>query len=520
MRDGMADLGFGDLGDVRSDLMGFQDEIDSQGILKNYHELRGNVTDEIAKMIEAVDDQVMEQLRTEMTGALDSGLPIDMVMGMYQDGIDVIGDKFAIIGDELQDHAHNLATVDATTKIDRISKSVDKLDDDVERMTIEELEKARLLFDGYGEAMGRLGVTFEEFMSKYRLILVEIERELKEKTDEMDQAKKAREFRERAYRGDYYHAPDMGPTPVSATGRPGIGRVGYADSRRAEGVGDFLDVLSDRFGAVDKMFSGRSSQFVGKTAGVLDQYNIKGALNKIGGFGSGDLRGMLDEFGVDGSGFSDQQLQQRLDRTGESLSETELKRILKDFGVAAKDLRNVDLSGRLDGFIGIFDKMAGSFSSFIDNLNKAASVTNLFGDIAEESGTKFTKNLHGVASVLSGLPAALASGQGAGGGLASIAGGIAGFALGGPTGASLGSSLASALYGQISKKDDLEDGVGGRSDARSRSGRDRLQVSNTTVHIGRIINEVTATIEQDVDIVKLADEIGLLLERRMREATI
>ena len=520
MRKGIEDLGFSDLGDVRSDLTGFRDEIDNQGILDNYHDLRGNVTDEIATMIEAVDKQVIDMLRSEMTSALDSGLSLDFVMGMYEDVIATLGDSFTPLADELQQQAIDISTKKAEDKAKEIGKAVKNLDDGVEDMTIGQLEMARRLFDGYRESMERLGMTFEEFMGEHQSVLSAIEAQLSEKRDEIRKLDLVIGFRQRAAEGGYGAAPDMGPTPVSATGRPGIGRVGYADSRRAEGVGDFLDVLSERFGAVDKMFSGRSSQFVGKTAGVLDQFNIRGGLNKIGGFGAGDLRGMLGEFGVDGSQFSNEQLQRRLDRTGESLSETELKGILKDLGVAAKDLRNVDLSNRLDGFIGIFDRMAGSFSSFIDNLNKAASVTNLFGDIAEESGTKFTKNLHGVASVLSGLPAALASGQGLGGGLASIAGGVGGFLLGGPTGAALGSSLGSTLYGLFSKKDELEDGVGGSSDASGRSGRDRLQVRNTTVHIGRIINEVTATVEQDVDIVRLADEVGLLLERRMREVTI
>ena len=182
---------------------------------------------------------------------------------------------------------------------------------------------------------------------------------------------------------------------------------------------------------------------------------------------------------------------------------------------------HLDLSQHLSSFGDTIDQAANVFTTFMRRMDQSAAMINLFNRFI---GKEAPANLQVFAAALSGGIASLAAGEGGGGFAASVGGGIlggvAGGFLGDPlAGAQLGSSLGSALFNAFTDKDELEQQAADSMGVQSGVGS-RVDIRNTTVHIGSVVHENHFEVTEEVDVERISEELAQMTEGDLREILV
>ena len=194
-------------------------------------------------------------------------------------------------------------------------------------------------------------------------------------------------------------------------------------------------------------------------------------------------------------------------------------------GAIFEDLLNIeahlDLTEHLHKLGDTAKDVSDALTSFIQRMDQTSSIVNLFGNFMKDAGPR-TQIL--VSSLASGV-AALAAGEGGEGAavgiLGGVAGGVAGAFLGDPlTGATLGSSLFSSLYGAFFDKAEAEaeavDSLGNADPGIA----GKVDVRNTTIHIGSIVHDNMFSVTETVDPQRIAEELAGYTEADLREIVV
>ena len=464
-----------------------------------------NIFDEIDKEIVEYQKGMAEVLREEFRLYLEAGGTFNRGVQLYGAEISAIGDEWEKLADELKTYGNELSAMEFEERFEKFDNAIQSVASGLSSLSEFDLRERLKSFLEMKDAAEMFGMSSDTFMSTYEEIFkglaIAFDKagvEAYGKYGEMmkDIAQEEWEKAGGARPGGDLLPPEPGSREdkLSRLSQMSPGDEGYDDLVRDVGldVTDYQPTASRR---------GRRERGPNADIGVSRRTYYREMPT--------DFRKAIEATKRQFQGFADW-----LETDAGGIFSTSLN-VLDRF-----DFTKV-FNGLTDGIEGLgddFDYAKIVLADFTDKMQQSAAVTELFGQIGKKISVDMEGAFASVAGVLSGVPGALQSGQGAGGVLASLAGGGLGLALGGPQGAAFGASLASSLVGAITERDQLNEDA---ADAKTHDGRQRPQGAQLThqeviVYIDRFQNDFHANVNNEIDLEELAREWGLLTERELR----
>ena len=472
-----------------------------------------NIFDEIDKEIVEYQKGMAEVLREEFRLYLEAGGTFNRGVQLYGAEISAIGDEWEKLADELKTYGNELSAMEFEERFEKFDNAIQSVASGLSSLSEFDLRERLKSFLEMKDAAEMFGMSSDTFMSTYEEIFkglaIAFDKagvEAYGKYGEMmkDIAQEEWEKAGGARPGGDLLPPEPGSREdkLSRLSQMSPGDEGYDDLVRDVG----LDVTDDEPAASRR---GRRERGPNADIGVSRRTYYREMPT--------DFRKAIEATKRQFQGFADW-----LETDAGGIFSTSLN-VLDRF-----DFTKV-FNGLTDGIEGLgddFDYAKIVLADFTDKMQQSAAVTELFGQIGKKISVDMEGAFASVAGVLSGVPGALQSGQGAGGALFSILGGGIGGAAGflgsggafSAQGAAFGAALSSSLYGAITDRDKLNEDA---ADARTHDGRQRPQGAQLThqeviVYIDRFQNDFHANVNNDIDLEELAREWGLLTERELR----
>lgn len=540
----------GNLGNL-NDLQLLQDRMDRVKELQNavfedafyqpYEALRESIPEAAASAIRSISAQMETVLEQKMKQGIEGGMLLEEVLEQYSEALSRVSDGFDM-SEIISLAARKSKERNEQSKASFI-KIVEALDDSLALPT-QELEQKQRLFYVFAKAALSFGISFDEFVSTYREIIENLDNEIKTRTDRAKSDEAFQRVTDSGLRIPPAAASIPAVPPVTGYGpsvTPPTGAAAGTPQRTTIGR-----ELSGAYRAPIHGYRERSARQIEALSLQLERVRSAEQAYREQLRESGAKRGDISR---DPRIIELDKLQRAIKKQIDVLKlQTETYTRFRESVASAADVM-FDSFGSLSNFIkteagkivlsglnvinqfdlaqhiqrlGVsFNTLTSFFNSFGTSMQAASSIVDFTGRVFGKSSNAYVKNIHNVSAALSGIPGALQQGLGLGGALVSgiggALGGFAGFLGSGGAfsaqGASLGASLASSLYGAISGKSQLEEEANRSTNIRGARGA--IDVRNTHVTIGQIINEVDATVEGLEDVETLADNLGGLFENSL-----
>ena len=477
----------------------------------------------------AIDEGASGWLSTAMKALIDSGHSFEEVMALYGTFIDALSVGTNKLKKELEEYASTASEKSNEDKKKAFIEHVKELGsidtDDPAKVKehialIESLGQKAVTEFGYFDSLAEYFVEIQEVMKSLMSQFDEVKDNIwNEKIGEfvLSPEKMVADAQQAALIKEYNDAvmdamKQRENFNKALAEEAALWRAGLLTGDIKEGT-SLMDNILNKFGKEDwqqKMMEGRDYE-EGDRIKLSKRWRLR-RKDPITEFGHtiAEVQTNFEKFGNWLSGKDKE--------TDEPISETGA--VVSDFLYAVDRFNLIDNVQKLGGS---FANMDYTLTLFRSRLDEAGSTSNVFNSIVKRFGGSMEgtgKQVHRVMAAFSGIPSAIQSGLGVGGTLASVAGGGLGAWLGGAQGAAFGASIANSIYGLFSGKDDLEDEVTGEAARNKASKGSKLQVKNTHITIHRMTNKLEATIYEEADLEKLVDEMGLMWEQRLAEASI
>ena len=464
-----------------------------------------NIFDEIDKEIVEYQKGMAEVLREEFRLYLEAGGTFNRGVQLYGAEISAIGDEWEKLADELKTYGNELSAMEFEERFEKFDNAIQSVASGLSSLSEFDLRERLKSFLEMKDAAEQFGMSSDTFMSTYEEIFkglaIAFDKKGIEAYGKYGEMMEDIAQEEWEKQGGAKPGKDLLP-PEPGSREDKLGRL-FEMSPEDEEYDDLvrdvgLDVTDDQSTASRR---GRRERGPNADIGVSRRTYYREMPT--------DFRKAIEATKRQFQGFADW-----LETDAGGIFSTSLN-VLDRF-----DFTKV-FNGLTDGIEGLgddFDYAKIVLADFTNKMQQSAAVTELFGQIGKKISVDMEGAFASVAGVLSGVPGALQSGQGAGGVLASLAGGGLGLVLGGPQGAAFGVSLASSVVGAITERDQLNEDA---ANARTHDGRQRPQGAQLThqeviVYIDRFQNDFHANVNNEIDLEELAREWGLLTERELR----